>query len=106
MGIGETKFTKKVSEESKNSRKMLTHKRSKGDVKVTHKDEMHEMTDESGKKSRTMAVIKVKGTVSRKSWRDKAMVSKSRLQLRIATGFKIFLIGPLIPVMFQSFHFA
>jgi hypothetical protein len=48
----------------------------------------------------------IKGTVSRKSWRDKAMVSKSRLQLRIATGFKIFLIGPLIPVMFQSFHFA
>jgi hypothetical protein len=49
---------------------------------------------------------KLKGTVSRKSWQDKAMVSKPRLQLRIATGFKIFLIGPLIPLIFQSFHFA
>jgi hypothetical protein len=49
---------------------------------------------------------KFKGTVSRKSWRDKAMVSKSRLQLRIATGFKIFLIGPLIPAIFQRFHLA
>jgi hypothetical protein len=29
----------------------------------------------------------IEGTVSRKSWRDKAMKSKSRLQLRIATGF-------------------
>jgi hypothetical protein len=29
------------------------------------------------------------------------MVSKSRLQLRIATGFNIFLIGPLIPAIFQ-----
>jgi hypothetical protein len=47
-----------------------------------------------------------KGTVSRKSWQDKAMVSMSRLQLRIATGFKNFLIGPLIAVIFQSFHFA
>jgi hypothetical protein len=50
--------------------------------------------------------LSFKGTVSRKSWRDKAIVSKSRLQLRIATGFKIFLIGPLNPVIFQSFHFA
>jgi hypothetical protein len=50
--------------------------------------------------------LALKGTVSRKSWRDKAMVSKSRLQLRIATGFKIFLIGPLIPAIFQRFHFA
>jgi hypothetical protein len=50
--------------------------------------------------------VDFKGTVSWKSWWDKAMVSKSRLQLRIATGFKIFLIGRLIPVIFQSFHFA
>jgi hypothetical protein len=49
---------------------------------------------------------KIKGTVSRKSWRDKAMVSKSRLQLRIATGFKNFLISPLIKAIFQRFHFA
>jgi hypothetical protein len=34
------------------------------------------------------------------------MESKSWLQVRIATGFKIFLISPLIPVIFQSFHFA
>jgi hypothetical protein len=48
----------------------------------------------------------LKGTVSQKSWRDKAMVSQSRLQLRIATGFKIFLISPLFPAIFQRFHFA
>jgi hypothetical protein len=30
------------------------------------------------------------------------MVSKSRFQLRIAAGFKIFRIGPLIPLIFQS----
>jgi hypothetical protein len=47
-----------------------------------------------------------KGTTSQKSWRDKAMESKSRLQLRIDTGFKNFLISPLIPVIFQRFHFA
>jgi hypothetical protein len=41
-----------------------------------------------------------------KSRRDKAMESKSRLELRIATGLKNILIGPLIPVIFQSFHFA
>jgi hypothetical protein len=34
------------------------------------------------------------------------MESKSRLQLRIATGFSIFLIGPLISVIFISFDFA
>jgi hypothetical protein len=49
----------------------------------------------------------LKETVSRKSWQDKAMESMSRLQLRIATGFfLIFQIGPLIPVIFQSFHCA
>jgi hypothetical protein len=53
------------------------------------------------------ALFTQKGTISQKSWRDKAMESKSGLQLRITTGFfMIFMIGPLIPVIFKSFHFA
>jgi hypothetical protein len=44
----------------------------------------------------------IKGTVARTSLQENAMGCKPRRQLRIA----IFLIGPLITVIFQSYHFA
>jgi hypothetical protein len=44
-----------------------------------------------------------KVAVSRKSWREKDI---GCLQLRIATGFKNFLIGYVISLIFQRFQFA